>query len=168
MREKILLFVIFLFCSQFSFSSNYGRIAWIEERFVNCIVDSGVIHSEYLFPIDGFERIQGEMYILTYGGELIRIQSKKTNEGYLITNFDYLINIQVWPKWLVEKYSKSQIYYNFDNDKILLTIKGNNEIERYSFISSIRGSRFGSLLEIKGWLLDVLIGKREIGVLDDP
>jgi hypothetical protein len=33
-------------------------------------------------------------------------------------------------------------------------------IESYVFITDIRGSHFGSILEIKGWLLDVLIGNQ--------
>ena len=161
MKKKIFLFVILflLLCNRYSFSFNHDRIAWIEERFANCIIDSGIINCEYLFPIEGFERIQGDMYILTNGGELNRIQSKKTDEGYLITNFEYLVNLQVWPKWLVGKYSKSQVYYCFEKDKIILTVKGERTSERYSFINNVRGSHFGSILEIKGWLLDVLIGK---------
>lgn len=158
MKKHLFISVFLLLFSHYSWCSNHDRIAWIEERFANCIIDSGIIHREYLFPIDGFECIQGEMYILTYGGELSRVQSKETDDGYLITNFEHLINLQVWPNWLVEKYGKSQIYYNFENENIILTIKGKHILERYRFINEVRGSRFGSILEIKGWLLDVLIG----------
>ena len=169
MKKKLFLFVILflLLCNRYSFSFNHDRIAWIEERFANCIIDSGIINCEYLFPIEGFERIQGDMYILTNGGELNRIQSKKTDEGYLITNFEHLVNLQEWPKWLVEKYTKSQIYYSFENEKIILTVKGEHTSEKYYFIHNINGSRFGSILEIKGWLLDVMIGQKSRGITVD-
>lgn len=159
MKGKFFLLVSVLTCCC-SFSSNYDKIAWIEERFANCIIDSGIIHREYLFPIEGFERIQGDLYILTNGGELNRVQSKLTDEGNLITNFEYLVNLQVWPKWMVEKYAKSQLYYIIEEDKIKLTVESDHITESYVFITDIRGSHFGSILEIKGWLLDVLIGNQ--------
>jgi len=165
MKEKIYLSVIFLLCCHCSSCSNCGKIAWIEERFANCIIDSGIIHCEYLFPIEGFERIQGNLYILTNGGELSRIQSKKTDEGYLITNFEYLVNLQVWPEWLVERFAKLQLYYCLEDEKIILTVKDGHAIETYVFINDIRGSRFGSVLEIKGWLLDHLLGHRIAGMV---
>lgn len=167
MKKQLLIFVILLLFGHYSFSSNHDRIAWIEERFANCMIDSGIIQCEYLFPINGFEFIQGKMYILTYGGELSRVQSKKTDNGYLITNFEHLVNLQEWPKWLVEKYTKSQIYYSFENEKIILTVKGEHTSEKYYFIHNINGSRFGSILEIKGWLLDVMIGQKSRGITVD-
>ena len=124
MKEKLLLSIIFALCSYYSCGSNPNRIAWIEERFANSIINNGIIHNEFLFPVEGFVCIHDKLYIQTYGGELNRIQFKKTDDGYMITNFEYLINLQIWPEWLVEKYSKSQILYNIEGDKITINIKG--------------------------------------------
>jgi len=159
MIKKILLSIILALSSYYSYGSNPNRIAWIEERFANCIISDENIHNEYLFPIEGFVCIHGKLYIQTYGGDLNRIQSQKTDEGYKITNFEYLINLQIWPKWLVEKYSKSQIFYNIEDDKITIDIKGPHIKEKYCYISNIGGSRYGSILEIKGWLMDLLLAK---------
>jgi hypothetical protein len=157
MKEKVLLSIIFALCSYYSCGSNPNRIAWIEERFVNSIINDGIIHNEFLFPVEGFVCIHDKLYIQTYGGELNRIQFKKTDDGYMITNFEYLINLQIWPEWLVEKYSKSQIFYNIEGDKITINIKGPHINEEYCYISNIGGSKYGSILEIKGWLLDLLL-----------
>ncbi len=158
MKEKYFFIAVLLCFSIKVLSSDYERKAWIEERFMNSIVDSSVIHNEYLFPIVGFECINGYLYIQTCGGELSRIQSKKTHDGYLITNFRYLINLQAWPDSIVEKYAKSKICYKIENEKIILTVKGERETEVYIFTSNVKESRFKSILEIKGWLFDIFMG----------
>ena len=75
----------------------------------------------------------------------------------LISNFQYTINLYSWPKYQIEKYSKSKVYYQYVGDKIKVEIRTGEYTEHLFFTSNVHGNRFGNLLEFKGWLLDFLL-----------
>lgn len=149
----IFLFIAFN-CGAISDDKN---IAWIAERFAEHIINDKKILGEDLFPIVGFQKVNGVLFIQTYGGELTKVVSRKTKNGTLIDNFKYTINLQKWPERLIKKYNNVKVYYYFDKDKIHVLIRGNGVLKKYSYTSNIRDSRFQSILEIKGWLLEHLI-----------
>ena len=134
-----------------------GDKAWISERFALQIINKKSLQSEQIFPIEGFEIHDGRLYILTYGGEMQPVTTKETEEGMLISNFQHTINLSSWPKYQIEKYGKSKVYYQYVGDKIKVEIKTGDHTEHLFFTSDVYGSRFRNLLEFKGWLLDFLL-----------
>ena len=148
--------IVFANCANNILAGN-GDKAWISERFALQIIHKKNLQSKYIFPIVGFETHNGCLYILTYGGEMQPVATKTTKEGMLLSNFQYTINLSSWPKWQIEKYSKSKVYYQYVGDKIEVEIKTGKYTEHLSFTSNVYGSRFRNLLEFKGWLLDFLL-----------
>jgi len=152
----IICMIVFANCANNILAGN-GDKAWISERFALQIIHKKNLQSKYIFPIVGFETHNGCLYILTYGGEMQPVATKTTKEGMLLSNFQYTINLSSWPKWQIEKYSKSKVYYQYVGDKIEVEIKTGKYTEHLSFTSNVYGSRFRNLLEFKGWLLDFLL-----------
>lgn len=133
------------------------QCAWIEERFAKSIIDDRSIEAKYLFPIEGFEEVNDTLYILVYGGELQPVSHSGNESDCLIGSFSDLINTQVWPDSCIEAYGNAVITCRKAEKDIIVTIKTSEEVHHYKYISSIDGSRFCTILEIKGWLLNYLI-----------
>ena len=158
MRKLFLIICMIVFANYANnILAGNGDKAWISERFALQIIHKKNLQSKYIFPIVGFETHNGCLYILTYGGEMQPVATKTTKEGMLLSNFQYTINLSSWPKWQIEKYSKSKVYYQYVGDKIEVEIKTGKYTEHLSFTSNVYGSRFRNLLEFKGWLLDFLL-----------
>ena len=158
MRKLFLIICMIVFANYANnILAGNGDKAWISERFALQIIHKKNLQSKYIFPIVGFETHNGCLYILTYGGEIQPVATKTTKEGMLLSNFQYTINLSSWPKWQIEKYSKSKVYYQYVGDKIEVEIKTGKYTEHLSFTSNVYGSRFRNLLEFKGWLLDFLL-----------
>ncbi len=158
MRKLFLIICMIVFANYANnILAGNGDKAWISERFALQIINKKNLQSKYIFPIVGFETHNGCLYILTYGGEIQPVATKTTKEGMLLSNFQYTINLSSWPKWQIEKYSKSKVYYQYVGDKIEVEIKTGKYTEHLSFTSNVYGSRFRNLLEFKGWLLDFLL-----------
>lgn len=152
---KLSLLIVLL--NYFSLMTTGGDKAWISERFANQIIKNKCVRSQDVFPIVGFEKQHGILYILTYGGEMQPVITKKTKEGLLISNFPYTINLYSWPEDQIDKYSKTKVYYQFIGDKIKVEIRIGNDKEIFLYTSNVYGSTFRNLLELKGWLLDLLL-----------
>lgn len=149
--------LIILLANFFSLMTADNDKAWISESFANHIIRNKKVLSQDIFPIVGFERAQGVLYILTYGGEMQPVLTKETKEGLLISNFQYTINLCSWPKDQIDRFNGAKVYYQYVGDKIKVKIKIGNQIQNIYFINNIYGSTFKNLLELKGWLLDFLL-----------
>ena len=132
--------------------------AWIEEQFASDIMNQKKVDGTHLFPIVGFELEGKNMYILTYGGELqpITIVKKKNRTGQIL-DFESTINTQEWPENMIEKYREADYLIKIEKDVIVVTIICSGRKEEHRYISNLEGSRFKSIIEIKGWLLDYLV-----------
>ena len=150
-------FLILLLTNFFSLMTADNDKAWISENFANHIINNKIMQSRDIFPIVGFQKTQGTLYILTYGGELQPVLTKETNEGFLISNFQYTINLYSWPKTQINRYNEAKVYYQYIGDKIKVKIIIGKQIQNIYYISNIYGSTFRNLLELKGWLLDFLL-----------
>ena len=127
-----------------------GDKAWISERFALQIINKKNLQSKYIFPIVGFETHNGCLYILTYGGEIQPVATKTTKEGMLLSNFQYTINLSSWPKWQIEKYSKSKVYYQYVGDKIEVEIKTGKYTEHIYLLQVMcMEADFGICLNLK-------------------
>lgn len=156
---KRVAIIIIILCSCISSSKCQVRNgAWIEERFALDIMERKVVNGTYLFPIVGFEMNDENLFVLTNGGESqpITISKKKENAGQII-GFAFTINTQEWPKDSIEKYSKADYFIKVEEDIVELTVVCSKKKEKYRYIGRFGDSRFKSILEIKGWLLNYLI-----------
>ncbi len=156
MKNKLLLFA-FITCV----CPCIGQLkngAWIEEKFASNIMERKVICEKHLFPIVGFEFEDGNMYVLSYGGELqpILIEGEESRWGRII-NFESTINTQEWPDKMVRRYRNADYLIKIGQDTIVVMINLSGKQEIYRYISNLNGSRFKSIVEIKGCLLDYLI-----------
>lgn len=149
--------LLFLLANFFSLMTADNDKAWISENFANHIINNKIMQSHDVFPIVGFQRSHGTLYILTYGGELQPVLTKETKEGLLISNFQYTINLCSWPKDQIDRYNEAKVYYQFIGDKIKVKIIVGKQIQDIYYLSNIYGSSFRNLLELKGWLLDCLL-----------
>ena len=156
MGKRILLQIIIVMCSCIALGQN-KNVAWIESDFANSIMDSKKVSGKYLFSIEGFQKINGHLFILTYHGELTKVNYRKITNGYEIINFGYLINLNSWPKSIADLYSKAIVTFYFEGEDMCLTIKTSKGIEKRRYISNLRGNRFATILEIEGWLLTYLV-----------
>jgi len=156
--KKILFFVLVFISFVNSGLAQLKDGAWIEEKFASDIMERKNINGTHLFPIVGFEFGEGNMYVLTYGGELqpVTIVYKKNNIGQIV-DFESTINTQEWPEIMVNKYRQADCTIKIEKDVIVLTILCAGKKETYRFISNLDGSRFKTILEMKGWLLNYLI-----------
>lgn len=157
MKRVAIIFIILCSCIN-SGKCQVRNGAWIEERFALYIMERKVVNGTYLFPIVGFEMIDENLFVLTYGGESqpITISKKKENAGQII-DFAFTINTQEWPKDSIEKYSKADYFIKVEEDIVELTVVCSKKKEKYRYIGRFGDSRFKSILEIKGWLLNYLI-----------
>ena len=157
MKQVVIIFIILCFCIS-SGKCQVRNGAWIEERFALDIMERKVVDGTYLFPIVGFEMIDENLFVLTYGGESqpITISKKKENAGQII-DFAFTINTQEWPKDSIEKYSKADYFIKVEENIVELTVVCSKKKEKYRYIGRFGDSRFKSILEIKGWLLNYLI-----------
>lgn len=168
MRKVFLIIYMIVFANYANnILAGNGDKAWISERFALQIINKKSLQSKYIFPIEGFEIHNGCLYVLTYGGEMQPVMTKATKEGMLISNFQYTINLYSWPKYQIEKYSKSKVYYQYVGDKIKVEIRTGEYTEHLFFTSNVHGNRFGNLLEFKGWLLDFLLPTKKNDQQDD-
>lgn len=157
---KKVLFVLFLFTSLSClncFSKNTAR-AWLITNIVDSVITHGRYHHEF-YPIVAFEiGHDGRLYVKAYNSEFFPvITNKETSYGKKISNFSYVINFETWTKENFARYSKADIYYKHIGDDIIVTFFYDDVKEQYKFTSLIDGySRFGTVLEIKGYLFDYL------------
>ncbi|WP_143010112.1 hypothetical protein [Prevotella communis] len=156
--KKVAIIIIILCSCINSCKCQVKNGAWIEERFALDIMERKVVNGTYLFPIVGFEKIDGNLFVLTYGGEShpITISNEKEDVGQII-DFAFAINTQEWPKDSIEKYSKADYFIKVEENVIELTVACSEKKEKYRYIGRFGDSRFKSILEIKGWLLNYLI-----------
>lgn len=156
MKKCFLLLFVLVWCSSIGFSQG-RKMAWIEKRFADAIMERKEIVSEYLFPIIGFEKEGEDLYILTYGGDLQPIQIREKGRRKEIIDIEETINIQEWPLDLVKEFDSSTVLVEERNNTINVTIITNKKIYKLSFINSLNGNNFSTLLEMQGWLLNYLI-----------
>lgn len=156
--KKVAIIIIILCSCINSCKCQVKNGAWIEERFALDIMERKVVNGTYLFPIVGFEKIDGNLFVLTYGGESqpITISNKEEDVGQII-DFAFAINTQEWPKDSIEKYSKADYFIKVEENVIELTVACSEKKEKYRYLGRFGDSRFKSILEIKGWLLNYLI-----------
>lgn len=156
MNNKILLLIFALmhFCSV---SGQNKNVAWIESKFVDNIVYDRKADGKYLFPVEGFQMENGKLFILAYNGEITPLKYKKTATDYEIENFGSYISEFSWSENLESLYRKAVFTFRYDNEDICLTIKTAKGTEKRRYVCDLGGSRFATILEAKGWLLDMLV-----------
>ena len=156
MNKKIFLLIVTLM-QLCAVSGQNKNVAWIESKFVDNIVYDRKADGKYLFPVEGFQMENGKLFILTYNGEITPLNYKKVANDYEIENFGNYISQFSWAEQLENLYRKAVFTFRYENEDICLTIKTAKGTEKHRYVCDFGGSRFATILEAKGWLLDMLV-----------
>ena len=151
----------FLFCFTGVVNCQKFNKCWLPEEYVNKVLNRDTLGcSKLLIPIEGFEEIEGKMYLLTYLGELSPLQTNKlTQVGDTLINqilgIQYLINLQYISMDSLEEYASWQYSYLMIKENIILEIiKRDNKKIRTKFIDQIPGYQFKSIDKTKSFLFN--------------
>jgi hypothetical protein len=148
---KINLSFILLTICTFSFSQKLPEnCVWLSEKYVSNSIQNKNIKEDDLFPIEGFQTINGELYILTFKGELNRLNLAEYKNGkYEISNFCYLLNMKYISRQNVKKICNSKVYYTSTNDKIIVYICNGSQTRKIIFSNDIYNLRFSDIFKAK-------------------
>lgn len=159
MNSKNILIIIFLTVSYLIGSSQDQRItnSWLPEKYVNAVLAKDTNANNYLIPVEGFESLDNNTYILMYRGELNPLKTEKTmiegREKFKLLNLQYFVNLKYNSKELVDRISKADVYYSFNGERLLLEIVEKGKTEEIYFINQIDGYQFRSIKDAKKFLL---------------
>ena len=108
---------------------------WLPERFVNNMEKNGVYDRYDFFPIQYFEKINGEMYVKAFEDKTYvatREKGKSTKDGVKMDN--PFVRLVFLPRTIVDFYAQSTFYYIYDDNDILLRIVTPKGVEIHRFV----------------------------------
>ena len=149
--NKINLISIILIISSFCYSQKLPEnCVWLSEKYISNSIHNKNSKEVDLFPIEGFQTIDGVLHILTYKGELNKLNLVENKNGkYEIMNFCYLLNMKYIPKQNVKKICSSKVYYRSTNDKIIIYICDGRQTKKIIFSNDIHNLKFSDIFKAK-------------------
>lgn len=157
---KNLILIVFIVFFYLECLCQEKTIAWLPELYVSAILSKDTLANIYLSPFEGFELHNGVLYVLTFRGELNPVKAKKIiidgKEKNQLLDLHYLVNLKYNSKGLAEKLSKAIVYISKVNDKLLLEIINEENVEKILFIDRSFNYEFISINKAKQQLIDLV------------